>query len=242
MQLSLAEFAANNAENVSTGFTPFFLNSGEEPAVPTTLLGGSSSTTNQAVADTLDRLKEALGDARTNLTAAQHRMKQQVDRSRRSVDYAVGDEVVLATRNLRTYAPHLPVKLKRRWVGPFRITKKISPVAYELDLPPGWHIHSSFHVSKLKKYHRSDEFLREVEPPPPELVEGELEYEVEAIARHRGTGAQRRYLVIWKGYPLSEATWEPESNLLHAPDVLADYLRRVTSVVGSQRNRKKART
>ncbi len=93
------------------------------------------------------------------------------------------------------------------------------------------------HISKLKRYNRSDEFLREVEPPPPVLVEGELEYEVESIVRHRGTGARRRYLVIWKGYPLSEATWEPESNLLHAPEILADYLRRVMPPETSRRTR-----
>ena len=58
-------------------------------------------------------------------------------------------------------------------------------------------------------------------------MEGELEYEVEAIARHRGKGARWRYLVIWKGYPLLEATWEPESHLLHAPEILADYLGRM---------------
>ena len=62
-------------------------------------------------------------------------------------------------------------------------------MAYELHLPPQWQVHPSFHVAKLKRYYRSNEFLREVESPPPELVEGELEYEVEAIARHRGKGA-----------------------------------------------------
>ena len=75
-----------------------------------------------------------------------------------------------------------------------------------------------------------------MEPPPPVLVEGELEYEVEAILRHRGKGAQRRYLILWKGYPLSEATWELEAHLLHALDILADYLRRVQTT--SQRPRR----
>ena len=172
-------------------------------------------------------MKVALDDAKTNLTVAQERTKRQVDRSRRVETYAVGDEVLLATKHLRTYAPHLPLKLRRRWVGPFTISREVSPVAYALDLPPGWHIHATFHVSKLKRYIRSEEFLREVEPPPPELVEGHLEYEVEQILRHKGKGARRRYLVSWKGYPLTEASWEPESCLQHAPDILADYLRRV---------------
>ena len=119
------------------------------------------------------------------------------------------------------------MKLKRRWVGPFRISNVISPVAYRLELPAGWQIHPTFHASHLKAYIRHPEFKREVEPPPPIHVDGELEYEVEAILCHRGKGAQRRYLILWKGYPLSEATWELESHLLNAPDILADYPRHV---------------
>ena len=101
------------------------------------------------------------------------------------------------------------------------------PVAYGLDLPPGWRIHPVFHVSKLKRYIRSEEFLREVEPPPPVLVGDTLEYEVEGILWHEGKGARRRYLVLWKGYPLREATWEPESHLANAPVILEEYLRRI---------------
>ena len=70
-------------------------------------------------------------------------------------------------------------------------------------------------------------------------MDGELEYEVEAILHHRGKGAQRRYLILWKGYPLSEAIWEPESHLLNAPDILADYLRRVQNT--TPRTRKTTR-
>ena len=37
-QLPLAEFAANNAVNVSTGFIPFYLNSGQHSVILTMLL------------------------------------------------------------------------------------------------------------------------------------------------------------------------------------------------------------
>ena len=61
------------------------------------------------------------------------------------------------------------------------------------------------------------------------MVDGEEEYEVEAILRHKSKGAQcrRLYLVMWKGYPITEASWEPESYLRNAPLILEDYLRRV---------------
>ena len=105
----------------------------------------------------------------------------------------------------------------------------MSSVAYGVDLLANWHIHPVFQVHRLKKFHRLAEFVREVSPPPPDLVEGHLKYEVESIAQHRGEGARCHCLVIWKGYPLHEASWEPEQNLANAPEVLAEYLQRIWS-------------
>ena len=100
-----------------------------------------------------------------------------------------GDQVLLSTRHLCTLATHLLMKLKRHWVGPFHISKVISLVAYRLELLIGWQIHPTFHANHLKAYIRHPNFEREVEPPPPILVDGELEYEVEAILSHHGKGA-----------------------------------------------------
>ena len=89
----------------------------------------------------------------------------------------------------------------------------ISLVAYGLDLPPTWRIHFVFHVSNLKRFHWSEDFEREERPPSHIVVDGEEEYEVEAILRHKDKGAWHLYLVMWKGYPITEASWEPESHL-----------------------------
>ena len=66
--------------------------------------------------------------------------------------------------------------------------------------------------------------MREIEPPPLVLVGDTLEYEVEGILWHQGKGARHQYLVLWKGYPLTEATWEPESHLANTLDILEEYL------------------
>ncbi|GKG42707.1 hypothetical protein Tco_0477005, partial [Tanacetum coccineum] len=43
-------------------------------------------------------------------------------------------------------------KLAPRFVGPFKITGKIDPVAYRLELPKGLNgVHDTFHVLNLKK-------------------------------------------------------------------------------------------
>ena len=150
--------------------------------MPNTLLAkGAPKVSKEAVKEALERMKTALVDAQSNLTTTQQWMKCAVDKKRRTEEYRIGDEVVLPTTNLQTYCPNLPPKIKARWVGPFCIHKLVSPVAFGLDLPQGWRIHLVFHTSKLKRYIRSEEFLREVEPPPLVLVGDTLEYEVEGI-------------------------------------------------------------
>ena len=227
-QLPLAEFAANNAVNVAMGYSPFFLNSGDHPILPSTLLQGHGTSRVEAVQLMVERMKTALEEAQANLAHAQRRAQYQANKSRWDETFKVGDEVLLATRNVKI-DQHLPSKVRRRWVGPFSVTKVISSVAYELGLPLGWKIHPIFHVSNLRRYVRSERFAYVEKPPPPILVDGEEEYEVESILRHKGKGARRLYQVLWKGHPVTEASWEPELHLRNASSLLEDYLRRVAA-------------
>ena len=72
--LTLAEFAANNAVNVATGYSPFYLNAGDHPLVPSALMhGGGVSSGVEAVETMVDRMKAALEEAQANLSVAQHK-------------------------------------------------------------------------------------------------------------------------------------------------------------------------
>ena len=136
--------------------------------------------------------------------------------------FEVGDKVWLDARNLRLKTTR---KLTPRRLGPFEIIEEISPVVYKLRLLSAWRIHDVFHASLLTPQVVTSEYGVPLMPPLPELVDGELEFEVESILRHKYVGRKKelRYLVQWRGYSQAESTWEPEEHLRNAPEVLESY-------------------
>ena len=229
--LVCAEIAYNNSANASTGETPYFMNSGQHPclSIPTSV---QFKTKNQSVADLLESMHTAIEHAKASLAEAQQRQKHYADQHRREITFKVGDKVMLSTHNLSSLdkAP----KLLPRYIGPYTIKRVISQVAYELDLPDNMKIHRTFHVSKLKGYQSNDDDLfpnrEQVVRPPPDIVDEHEEFEVEEILNKRtrkyGRGQRVEYLVLWKGYPIHEATWLPERNLVNSRDLVDDYERR----------------
>jgi len=60
-------------------------------------------------------------------------------------------------------------------------------------------------------------------PQPPEIVEGEPEYEVKEVLDSKIRGRKVWYFVDWVGYRPEERTWEPADHLSHAEDAVAAY-------------------
>ena len=52
-------------------------------------------------------------------------------------------------------------------------------------------------------------------------------FEVEEILGHSFLEGDFKFLVKWKGYPISECTWEPHSNLDNAQSILKRYTERL---------------
>ena len=96
-QLPLTKFAANNTISISTGFTPFYLNTGAHPTTLVSMLHVATpkGSQNKEGKETLERMKIALAEAQTNYKCAQRRMANAVNRSRRLEQCNIGDEVVL---------------------------------------------------------------------------------------------------------------------------------------------------
>ena len=113
--------------------------------------------------------------------------------------------------------------MKPKREGPFRITEVLNPLTYRLQLPASWRIHNVFHATLLKPYKENETYGQNFLEPPPELVEGEEVYKVETILNHRKRGCGYQYYVKWKGYPISNASWEPEHVFSDDGDTLKQY-------------------
>jgi len=61
----------------------------------------------------------------------------------------------------------------------------MGPITYCLKLLDQWQIHPVFHASLLSPYQETETHGPNFLQPPPDLIEGEEEYEVEAIIAHR---------------------------------------------------------
>ena len=185
-----------------------------------------------AVEDFATQMANLLRIATDNLTKAQEQQSRYANQKRREETFAVGNMVLLSAAhiNLASQSRRPSVKLQPKYLGPYEITKTISPVAYQLNLPDDLRIHPVFHVSLLKRYTPNDSETfpgRNIPPPPPITVNDQLEYEVERLLdkRTRKFGRHQRieYLVKWKGYPEYDATWEPIANLENAQDIIREF-------------------
>ena len=233
--LTAAEIAVNNSQQSSTQQTPFMLNYGQHPYLPLDVaISSSDNCTNPAAIDRLQQLHNNIELAKKNLLSAQQRQSYYADQHRREVTFNIGDQVLLSTANLKLKVSEQTPKLLSKFIGPFSIVQVISPVAYKLDLPYSLSsIHPVVHVSKLKLYNNGISSFPHRSPPPirpPPLIipdTNEIEYEVERIVdkreRRYGRGKRIEYLVLWKGYPDYEKTWEPEHNLKNAQEIIKQF-------------------
>ena len=148
------------------------------------------------------------------------------DKKHRDVGYKVGDLVLLSTRNLKMKGT--PSKLQKRFVGPFRVTETIGEQAYRLALPEEWRIHPVFYVSLLRDWKAAD--VQKDKPVSQEdAPEVEEPYwEIEKILRwqkiKRNKKIIKEYLVLWKGFPVEEATWIIPEQLIR-PELLQQFIR-----------------
>lgn len=217
--LPVIEFALNNRYKRSLNTTPFYANYGFHPQIGSLPRVDSPV---QSVEDFVRHLQQVQKDTKRSLEQAAIDMKRFYDRHRgKTPEFDVGQKVLLDNADLAINRPSR--KLAERRSGPFEILERVGTHAYRLQLPKQWkNVHPVFHVSKLDLYHE-DPDNPNFPSPPPDIVEGEAEWEVEKILDAKFTNRRLMYLVKWLGWPDSENSWEDERNLVNAKDSIADF-------------------
>ena len=223
--LPMAKFAYNNVKNSSTVHTLFELNCGYHPRV-----SFEENTNPRSQSKSADELLVELQDLMTiyreNLHRAQELQKRAHNKGVKPRSYTFGEKVWLNSKYIKTKCKW---KLEAKFFGPFQVLHLVGKQAYKLELPKRWRMHNIFHVSLLEqdtiRKQRVDKWLAELE-----LEAGDSkEYKIEAIwdsavyasKSESGQLPGLYYLVVWKGYPEEENTWEPLS--------IVQYLKKLIS-------------
>lgn len=217
-KLALAEFSYNNSTHETTGKPPFYLLYGYVPTIDvedTAYEGGDKTTAEERV----EKLQAERKELAETLRKATDAHKKYYDVRHKPMRYKIGDQVMLAAKNIKQLRPNR--KLADKYLGPFRVKQVVGShsQAYRLELPLAYRIHDVFHVSLLEPYHQRADTVS----TPAIDIQGHDEWEVQSIQAHKETEQGVRYLVRWAGYSPADDTWEPLGNLTNALEKVREY-------------------
>jgi hypothetical protein len=222
--LAEAEFIINNSPNSSTKKSPNEILYGFNLRTPIdTAIDKPDHNAPDKIA--VDRLI-ARGDAEDSAKHAAFHIARHYNRKHKDIEFRKGSMVFLRLGAGYKLKGIPKQKLSLQRVGPFRIIDKISRLAYKLELPANWRIHPVVSVVQLEPA-PSDPFDRAVDAPPAVEVDGEEEFEIDAILESmlRGRKKALHYLVRWKEWGPEHDSWIPASELTHASELVDEFER-----------------
>ena len=155
---------------------------------------------------------------RDRLRIAQSRQKSYADVRRRDLEFDVEDWVFLKVSPMKSVMRFgKKGKLSPRYVGPYKIIRRIGRVAYELDLPSELEaVHPVFHVSMLRKCIGDPSRITPIEDIH---IAEDLSYaEVPVVILDRQVRKLRTkevasVKVLWRNNNIEEMTWEAEEEM-----------------------------
>lgn len=200
--------------HASIGMAPYRLKFGTEPRnswdwqapKPSTPLEKLNYSDPKVLAE---RMKKAWELAKSNMRLVQERMARSANQYRRPIDWKVGDEVYLSTKNLKNHRPSR--KLANQWEGPFEILRQIGH-SYQLKLPQGSTVHDVFAPELLLKDSKGPLPGQEQGRPSPEVIQGQEEWEINDILAVRLYRNTFKYQVSWVGHGLDPPWYNASSS------------------------------
>ena len=211
--IPLAEYAYNTTKMQETDFTPYQVVYGKTPTIHVALGEPSQAA--------IEKIRKVVYK---NLLYSQVLLQEHRNKRRKpATELRPGNKAYVQKCGARKDRPSASLDDKH-W-GPFPVKQKVGQSSYKLELPPQTRIHPVFNSNVLKRA-ATNLFLgqRLQNKPPPDIIEGQEEYKVEAILDKKVKRNGVQYRVKEKEY--EKTTWEPTSNLGQARDAVKDFEQR----------------
>jgi hypothetical protein len=215
--LPTAEFSYNNACSSAARQSLFFVVYRHHLRIDVKPRGPDSAK--EPSANDLQKMPDAAYKSllRAQLVIEEHSNKHQTPQ----LAFNPGDSTYLSSQHLST--DRSCKELREKFLVPFKILEQVGTKAYKLDLPLSMKVHPVFPVELMKPAPQDPlPSQPQFHIPPPIVIQGQEEYEVEEIlnSRHTSSGALE-YKVHWVGYPTP--TWEAAEDVQRSKRLLAQY-------------------
>ncbi|GJX06867.1 putative reverse transcriptase domain-containing protein [Tanacetum coccineum] len=214
--LPLVEFSYNNSYHASIKAAPYEALYGRKYRSPVcwSEVGDSQLTGPELIRD----MTKKIVHIKNHLLAARSGQKSYADRRLKPLEFEVGDMVLLKVSPWKGAVRFRKRgKLSPRYIGPFKIIARVGPVAYTLELPEELKgIHSTFHVSNLKKCLAKGDVVVPMEEIQLDDKLHMIEEPVEIVDKEVKRLKQSRIPIVkvrWNSQRGPEFTWEREDQI-----------------------------
>lgn len=208
--LPFAEYVYNNTPYAVSKQTPLYTLAGYEANLIPEVEDDSLEGEIPAVDERIQRMRQERDALKAHWQHALDSQERIYNQAHKPMVFSAGELVMLSAKNINQKLPSK--KLSPKKLGPFAIDTPIGSQAYRLHLPPAWHIHNVFHVSLLEPYHKRDKTYIP-NTTPPELVDDEQQWLVEAVLGRKTQDGVVKYLVKWEGWDEEFNQWVEEQDM-----------------------------
>ena len=95
-------------------------------------------------------------EVKKNLKKAQERQQHYADKSREALILNENDQVMVKAEDYKGVLIGATRKLHPKYLGPYRILRKVNDNAFEVDIPDWWKRSKIINISKLKLYNHPE--------------------------------------------------------------------------------------